>query len=386
MPVAEIITIGTELLLGEIQDTNTRYIARLLKDNGVNLYRTMTVGDNAGRIAAAIREALQRADIVITTGGLGPTVDDPTREAVALAFGVATEFREELWEQIQARFKRYGRLGTENNRRQAYVPQGSLAIENPVGTAPAFRVETGEKVVISLPGVPREMEHLMIHTVLPYLKEHYHLRGTIKACVLHTAGMGESLVDELVGDLETIGNPTVGLLAHPGQVDVRVTAQANSVEEADRLILEMVTEIRKRLGENIYGVDEQTLEGVLLEALSRHGWSLAVVESGLNGEIIHRIASLGHSPAQVIGEVINEPLDAESLKRRTLAYRASRGAEVALGAALLPGKEKQDLHLVLATPQGVTTTSRSYGGPPQLGPLWAVSSGLDIVRRSLADS
>src|SRR5512135_2170348 len=138
MPAAEIIAIGTELLLGEIQDTNTRYLARLLRDYGVDLYRTTIVGDNVDRIAHAIRESLSRCQIIITTGGLGPTVDDPTRQAVAMAAGTELEFQPQLWDQIQDRFERFGRNPTENNRRQAYIPRGAIAMENPVGTAPAF--------------------------------------------------------------------------------------------------------------------------------------------------------------------------------------------------------------------------------------------------------
>ncbi len=228
MPSAEIITIGTEILLGEIIDTNATYIARELRRIGMDLYRKTSVGDNAERIAQAIREALQRCDVVITTGGLGPTVDDPTREAVALAFGVQTEFRPELWEQIQARFARFGRQPTENNKRQAYIPQGAHPIENPVGTAPCFRMEGEGGTVISLPGVPREMEHLMQNAVLPHLRQRYPDLGVIKARVLHTAGAGESNIDALIGDLEELTNPTVGLDAASGQVDVRIRAKPGS--------------------------------------------------------------------------------------------------------------------------------------------------------------
>src|SRR5512133_3302548 len=141
MPSAEIITIGTEILLGEIVDTNARYIARQLRDAGIDLYRKTTVGDNAQRIAQALQQALERCDIVLTTGGLGPTVDDPTREAVALAMGVETEFRPELWEQIEERMSRFGRKPTENQKRQAYIPQGAIPVSNAVGTAPAFIFE-----------------------------------------------------------------------------------------------------------------------------------------------------------------------------------------------------------------------------------------------------
>src|SRR5512147_2482473 len=178
MPTAEIITIGTEILLGEIVDTNAPYLARKLRDVGIDIFRKTSVGDNARRIAVAIQEALQRSDIVITTGGLGPTVDDPTREAVAMAMEVEVEFRPELWDQIQARFMRYGRKPTENNKRQAYVPKGAIAVENRVGTAPSFIIESGGRCIFSLPGVPREMEFLLEHAVIPYLQEHFHLHGT----------------------------------------------------------------------------------------------------------------------------------------------------------------------------------------------------------------
>ena len=191
MPAAEIITIGTEILLGEIVDTNSRFIARKLRDAGIDLYRQTSVGDNPQRIASAIKFGMQGSEIIITTGGLGPTVDDPTRDAVALAVGVETEFRPELWEQIKGRFKKFGRKPTENNKRQAYVPVGSIAVENPVGTAPAFIMESGDRSIIALPGVPREMEYLLENRVIPYLKKRYKITGTIKTRLIHTAGVGE---------------------------------------------------------------------------------------------------------------------------------------------------------------------------------------------------
>ena len=222
MAVAEIVTIGTELLLGEIQDTNSRYIARTLRDIGVDLYRLTTVGDNIQRITFTLTEALMRADVVITTGGLGPTVDDPTRQAVADVFNVPLVYREDLWEQILDRFKFYQRTPTENNKRQAYIPANAIAIPNRVGTAPAFSVELGVKTIISLPGVPREMEHLMKNYVIAYLKDRYNLKDKIiLPWVIHTVSMGESSIDEIIGDMEKLSNPTVGLLAHPGQTDVQ---------------------------------------------------------------------------------------------------------------------------------------------------------------------
>ncbi|MDZ4158413.1 MAG: molybdopterin-binding protein, partial [Anaerolineaceae bacterium] len=296
MPVAEIIAIGTELLLGETQDTNTSRVARFLRNQGIDVYRATIVGDNAERIASAIQESLQRAQIVITTGGLGPTVDDATRQAAALAFKVETEFHPSLWEQILERFRRYGRQPTENNRRQAYLPRGAVGIPNPVGTAPAFYIERSEKLIICLPGVPREMETLLNTAALPLLKRKYEIHGVIKAHTLHASGVGESVIDELISDLETGSNPTVGLSAHAGQIDIRITVKAASAEEADRALTALSTEIQKRLGEHIYGANGDTLEGVITARLAQRGWKLVVIEWGLDGALAER---LKNSPSRL---------------------------------------------------------------------------------------
>src|SRR5574342_32763 len=253
MPSAEIITIGTEILLGEIVDTNTRYIARTLRGMGVDLYRTITIGDNVERIAEAIHNSMNRAEIVITTGGLGPTVDDPTREAVAKAAGVELEFREDLWAQVVAVISRYGRKPSENQRRQAYIPKGARAIPNPVGTAPCFIVETERNAVVSLPGVPNEMEHILHEAIIPYLQERFGLNEIIKIRVLHCAGLGEGMIDEQIADLEELSNPTVGLAAHTGVVDVRITAKAKSESEAQEMIAKVEADVRQRLEDVVFG-------------------------------------------------------------------------------------------------------------------------------------
>ena len=341
MPSAEIISIGTELLLGEIVDTNAPYLARLLRGIGVDLFRKTTIGDNTQRIAQIIQESLSRCDIIIATGGLGPTVDDPTREAVALAVGVTTEYHPELWDQIQARFARYGRLPTENNRRQAFIPQGALAVENPVGTAPSFILETTGKVIIALPGVPKEMEYLMQNAVIPFLRQRFDLHGIIKARVLHTAGVGESQIDEMIGDLETMRNPTVGLLAHSGQVDVRITAKADSEPEADRMIQELEKTLQQRLGDMIYGADQDTLDGVVFETLQRKAWKLAVLEAGLNGDLIKRLTA---NPLVFLeGKILTGTPGAGELHELAVSYQKASPAQVVLGISLLPGGEKQDL-------------------------------------------
>jgi competence/damage-inducible protein CinA-like protein len=379
MPVAEIIAIGTELLLGESQDTNTSFIARALREAGIDLYRTTMIGDNPDRIAQAIREAMSRADIILTTGGLGPTIDDPARQAVALAVGVPLEFQPQLWTQIQERFKRYGRLATENNRRQAYIPQGSIPIENPVGTAPSFIVETGENVIASMPGVPREMEHMLHHTILPYLTRRYSLSGTIMSFVLHTAGVGESQVDEWISDLEESANPTVGLLAHPGQVDIRITAKADSNAEAQQMIAHMEAQVRARLGEHIYGSSHEKLEDILSRQLQERGWKLAILECGLEGWLVSRLASVGGFS----GRSIEELGCSARLRNQVDAVYQQLKADVCVGASLERSPDKQVLQMVMITPTGVLEATRSWGGPPALSILWATNIILDFIRRNL---
>ena len=378
MSTAEIITIGTELLLGETVDTNTRYIAQSLRDAGVDLYRTSTVGDNHERIAQIICEGMERADIIITTGGLGPTVDDPTREAVALAMGVETEFRPELWEQIQERFQRYGRTPTENNKRQAYVPQGALAIENKVGTAPAFICGSESFAIIALPGVPREMEFLMRKEVMP-LRERFDLREIIKSRLIHTSGVGESTIDARIGDLEKLSNPTVGMAAHAGQVDIRITAKAQSEQEANILIGEVENQLRDRLGKWIYGADKDTLEGVVLDQIAAKGWKLAAVETNLGGRLLRRLAGKGDTFAG--GEILSQAPSPDDLIHAVRNTCQAHQADVCLGVMLIAGETQQTMHLVVIAPDDEQQKKRTYGGPPQMAPLWTVNLSLDFLRK-----
>ncbi len=379
MPTAEIIIIGTEILLGEIQDTNSHTLARMLRDLGIDLYHITTLGDNPQRIAQAIRQGLERADILLTTGGLGPTVDDPTRQAVALATNRELKFQAELWEQIQERFRRFRRIPTDNNRRQAYIPQGAIAIENPVGTAPAFIVEVAHQSIISLPGVPSEMNYLMQQEIVPYLRRRYQLEGVIKARVLHTAGVGESQIDDLIGDLETLPNPTVGLAAHAGQVDVRITAKADTEIAADQMIAEVEQKIRQRIGQWIYGADQETLEEVALRAVQQRNWSLIAVESGMSGVLVRHLTKV--SDAFRGGEVLNAGLNLDALIARTEQYRRIQNAEVGLGVSISPEGASHQVFIVLITPQGVESSTRLYGGPAEYAPRWATNYALDMVRR-----
>lgn len=264
MPSAEIIAIGTELLLGVITDTNTAHIARELNKAGIDVFRAVIVGDNHKRIAEEIRSSMNRADIVITTGGLGPTVDDPTREAVAEAFNRELIFLPELWAEINERFTAYGKKPSENNRRQAYIPKGAIPISNSVGTAPSFLVKEGNRVVFSLPGVPSEMKTLLQNAVIPRILQEFRITTTIFSRTIHTAEIGESSIDEMISDMERNTNPTVGLSAHPGQVDIRITAKAKNRREADQLIQPIEKKIISLLEEYIYGADGDTLLDAVL--------------------------------------------------------------------------------------------------------------------------
>jgi nicotinamide-nucleotide amidase len=379
---AEILAIGTELLLGEIADTNTAVIARALRSVGLDLYRTVIVGDNAERIAQAVREALERSDVVITTGGLGPTVDDASRQGVAQAFGVPTEFRPELWEQIQERFARFGRNPTENNRQQAMLPVGALAVENPIGTAPAFIFEKASSVVIALPGVPSEMSYLLETAVLPYLRRRLGLPAIIKSRVIKTAGMGESWLDERIADLERSPNPTVGLSAHPGQVDVRITAKAPSEAEANRMLDRIETTLRERLGSAVFGVDSETLEGVISRMLASRGWRLAVVEHGTGGGL----ASAMERRTDVFAgsRVLPERIDAPGLAAAADQVRRAFEAQVGLGIVAWHESDREMLLFHLVTSDQRQDAERTYGGPPQDAAHLAINMALDFLRRRLA--
>lgn len=380
MAVCEIVTIGTELLLGEIHDTNSRYIARALRDIGVDLYRLTTVGDNPQRITATLQEALMRADIVITTGGLGPTVDDPTRQAVANVFNVSLSYQEELWQQIIARFAHYNRVPTENNRRQAYIPANSIAIPNPVGTAPAFYVELGVKTLISLPGVPREMEYLMNNFVVDYLKQRYDLKDQIiLPWVIHTISKGESSIDEIIGEMEILSNPTVGLLAHPGQTDIRVTAKANSAAEAEEMMQPVLREIRDKLKDFIYGENDVTLQQAVAELLIKSNTRLSIIESGTGGLVFEKLST--HMPAgQLTGDNIDLFFSGETLYHLLHDYQEQKQSDMVLGVILRIKETDPFVQIALLHNGQLSEINRLYGGPAGDAVTWAVNYALDMIR------
>ena len=283
---AEIVSIGSELLLGQIVDTNASWIAQRLAEAGVNLFYKTTVGDNMDRMVEVLDRALDRSDVVVTGGGIGPTQDDLTREAIAKVTGrkVVTDPGSLL--ELRERFQKRGFILTKNNERQAQIPDGAIVVRNPNGTAPAFIVETDRGVTISLPGVPFEMKWLVENEVIPYLREKFGLTQMIHYRILKVADLGESAVDDRIGHLiAESANPTVGVLAHPGQVDVRIAALAKSIDEANGLIDVVDTEVRELLGDHIFGVDDETIESVIGKLVAESKATVATCEDLSGGAV-----------------------------------------------------------------------------------------------------
>jgi len=378
---AELIAIGSELLLGEIIDTNSAHLAQKLRTIGLSVERFSAIGDDVAAIARLVQEASARAAVVITTGGLGPTVDDPTREAVARAFGQDLEYRPELWEQIAERFRRFGRTPTENNRRQAYVPAGAIPLENPVGTAPCFIVEHAQGVVICLPGVPREMEHMLETRVLPYVRERFNLRGVIKAKLLRTVGIGESMIDAEIGELEKLTNPTVGLNAHAGAVDVRITAKAESEAEADALIAPVAAQVREKLGDYIYAEEKIALEEAVLQMLAMRGLTLTIAEDGTRGALNAKLALLPQAAQVYRGASV---LNASPLTEEAARLRSERSADLALALRVTATPEEKRIETALASANDIKTHTQTYGGALTNLAQWAVTVALNQIRIRLA--
>ena len=290
MAYAEIVAIGSELLLGQIVDTNSAWMAQRLTALGVNLFFKSVVGDNPNRMKEVLGRALERADIVITSGGLGPTQDDLTREVVAEVTGRKLVFDEILLEQVESNFKRRGRTMTPNNRRQAYMPEGAIRVKNPNGTAPCFIVEDSRAVVYCLPGVPVELKWLFENELEPYLRNKFNLAEVIHYRVLKIVGVGESAVDDKVGHLiANSSNPTVGVLALPGQVDVRIAAKAANRDEAMKMIEPVEAEVRILLGSAIFAVDDETMENVVGNLLRENNRTVAVYEDVSGGLLAERM-------------------------------------------------------------------------------------------------
>ncbi|TVR23339.1 MAG: CinA family nicotinamide mononucleotide deamidase-related protein [Anaerolineaceae bacterium] len=402
---AEIISIGTEILLGELTDTNSVYIARVLRDLGIDVYRMLSVGDNRQRIADAIASSLTRCDIVITCGGLGPTVDDMTRQAVASATGRGLTFHQTLLDQIAERFAAFRVQMTDNNRQQAYLPDDAICIENPVGTAPAFVVEQNGRCVISLPGVPREMKFLMEHSVVPYLRQKYSL-GTIKARILKAAGIGESALDELLGhDLLQRGNPTIGLAAHMGQIDIRITAKADDEAQADAMIATMEADVMARVGDFIFGTDDDTLEAVLVGLLRGQDARVTVVQAGIGDVLVGALSTVERGADCIVApQIFTDPASlradyglVDDLSLRELArIVAQKACEATSAAAALvalsdptvaEGADSEEATVIgVYTTAGYRDRVYGFGAQSDFARLWGKSWLLSTTWHALKES
>ncbi len=304
----EIVTIGTEILLGQLVDTNSALVARALADHGVDVYLKHSVGDNAERLEALLRRALERADGVITTGGLGPTVDDLTKEAVAAAVGTSLELHEPSVLAIEARFAALGRTTpiSPNNRRQAILPAGAVVMDNPHGTAPGFiALRADGKFVACMPGVPREMKPMLSERLVPWLVTRYGLRDAIYTRTLHTVGISESDVDSRIESLfRTLENPKIAVLAHEYKVDVKIMAKARDRATADALIGPVEAEVRERIGQGIFGTDDETLESAIVAGLAARGATIATAESVTGGGVADALVRVAGASAVFRGAVV----------------------------------------------------------------------------------
>ena len=397
---AEILSIGTEILLGEITDTNSVHLARALRDIGISVYRMISLGDNEERITEAVNQALARADVVITTGGLGPTVDDMTRQAVAAATGRELVFHQHLLDDIAARFAGFRANMTENNRRQAFLPRDARLLENPVGTAPCFIVEHGGSAVISLPGVPREMRFVLAQHVLPWLQQRYRL-GVIRARTLRAAGIGESALDDLIGrELLQAQNPTVGLAAHSGVVDMRVTARAGNDDEATALISGVINRLRERVGPWVFGSDGDTIEAALVTRLKAQGRSMALGEIGIGHALVDRLGAvpdyrqvLCHAEAHDTPATI-EP-EGGDLRELASSYAGALARQHAVDVAIavisdperLEDQADRDIGTAVAVCVDGRVVSRVYGFGPRSreARLWTGTWSMAQAWRLLGD-
>ncbi len=402
---AEIVTTGTEILLGEIVDTNSAWMARELTGVGVNLFYVVSVGDNQLRIQQAIEDGLKRSDVVLVTGGLGPTVDDVTRQAVAAATGRKLILHDASLAKLRERFSRWGKEMTANNEQQALIPEGADLIENPVGTAPGFLVDTGDGIVMTLPGVPREMKCLMTEFVLPYLRERTGGQGVIQRRVLRTVGLGESNIDSQIADLMENANPSVGLAAHTGQTDVRLTVRASSLSEATEILNRLETEIRGRIGDFIYSdVPEETVESAVAKLCRQLECRIRILETNSRGKIAARLqdALAGFDPIGTSFVDTGTPTPEMPLTfSRTsvtasdalsaLQFLGTSSGEELLVAVIgtqgsdegVYGKRSGQTWLAFKA-QGIESTFEfPYGGADELTLVWLGNRVLDLLRRSL---
>lgn len=406
---AEIVTVGTELLLGNIVNTDMQILARRLSDLGISLLHESTVGDNRERLHDALRLALSRSDLVITTGGLGPTGDDLTKETIAEAAGRKLVMHEESMQHILSYFK--GRVMGETQEKQALIPEGAVVFKNSVGTAPGCAVETNGKIIIMLPGPPSELGPMFENEAVPYLMQK--TQGVILSHNIRVFGKGEGQVAEMISDFTDSANPTAATYAKEGEMFVRVTARAETAEKAEELCKPVIEAIAGRLGDVVYGIDADNLEQVVVRELSARGMHLATAESCTGGLVAKRITDIPGSSAvfemgvvtysnekktQLLGvpeELLREYGAVSEQTARAMAQGVRRlaGSDFGIGITGIAGPdggtEEKPVGLVyIALDDGTSCEVRKMNRPGRTrgrdsNRNMAASTALDMVRRRL---
>lgn len=371
---AEILSVGTEILLGDIVNTNAQYLSRELALVGINAYHQAVVGDNAKRLKKQFEESFQRSDMIITTGGLGPTTDDITKEVAADFFNEDIIIDENSYKNIQEYYKVSKREMTEGSIKQAYVIKGCKVLPNDFGSAPGIVVEKNGKVLIMLPGPPKEMKPMFHNYVIPYISKYQD--GVLVSKVLRTVGVGEGKMENIVKDIvEGSINPTVAPYAKDGEAILRITAKANSKDEAVKLIIPVEVEIRKRLGENIYGEDDTTLEGEVAKLLMSKNLSISTAESLTGGMVASRLINYSGISSIFLNGVVSYSNESKikmlGVSKDTLeSYGAVShrvAEEMAIGVAN-----------ILGTDIGLSTTGVAGPGESEGKPAGLVYIGLYI--------
>lgn len=384
---AEVLSCGTELLLGHITDTNATYLAQSLAALGIDLYFVSQVGDNLGRIVETLRRAWERSDLIIMTGGLGPTEDDLARESISALLGETMQVDARLEAELRGMFAARRATMPERNIKQATLIPSAQALPNPRGTAPGWIVEKDGRIIVAMPGVPREMYHMWEHEVVPRLSRY--TGGLIFTRILRVWGLGESMVEEQLDALLHNTNPTIATYAKSDAVDVRITAKAETHEQAQQLVAEMEAQARQILGHYIFGVDKETLQSVVARhLLERNKW-LAVMESLTGGLLSSTITDHPGSSKHFMGGVVSYSSDLkvqmgvpretierygvvseETARAMARAIREQFHADYGLGITGVAGPEKQEdkpvgtVYIAIDGPEGVVTG---------MGPGWRAS-------------
>ncbi|MDP9265430.1 MAG: molybdopterin-binding protein [Chloroflexota bacterium] len=365
---AELVSVGTELLLGQIVDTNSAYLSGRLAQLGIDCLHMSTVGDNLGRATEAFERALSRSELILSTGGLGPTEDDLTREAIAGALGEAPEVDPDLERELRAWFSGRGLAMPERNRKQAWLIPSARPLGNPLGTAPGWDVARAGRRIVAMPGVPREMTRMWEAEVEPTLGG----GAVLRSRTLKLLGIGESGVEEALDELVRSTAPTVATYAKTDGVHVRITDKDADLHAVAERIAAMEAAVRARLHEHIWGVDDESLSGVVGRSLRARGWRLVTAESMTRGDVAVALADA--TPDWYAGGVVLPRAD----RRALLAASEAFGAEVVL---VLPHGDTESA-LVLRTPADEAELVVRFASPAE-GRRRAALSALDLVRKVL---